>query len=85
MKFKKKGEERMRKPMMIDKDWQIMNEKEKSIACKQMFYESTKRRCNRKEPGTGCIVPWDVEELYNYSKEHRISNQDIERIFKEAK
>ena len=75
----------MRKPMMIDKDWQIMNEKEKSIACKQMFYESTKRRCNRKEQGTGCIVPWDVEELYNYSKEHRITNQDIDRIFKEAK
>ena len=75
----------MRKPMMIDKDWQIMNEKEKSIACKQMFYESTKRRCNRKEPGTGAIVPWDVEELYQYSKEHRISNQDLERIFKEAK
>ena len=75
----------MRKPMMIDKDWQIMNEKEKSIACRQMFYESTKRRCNRKEPGTGAIVPWDVEELYNYSKEHRISTQDIDRIFKEAK
>jgi len=75
----------MRKPMMIDKDWQIMNEKEKSIACRQMFYESTKRRCNRKEPGTGAIVPWDVEELYQYSKEHRISNEDIDRIFKEAK
>jgi len=75
----------MRKPMMIDKDWQIMNEREKSIACRQMFYESTKRRCNRKEPGTGAIVPWDVEELYNYSKEHKISNQDLDRIFKEAK
>ena len=75
----------MRKPMMIDKDWQIMNEKEKSIACRQMFYESTKRRCNRKEPGTGAIVPWDVEELYQYSKEHRITNQDLERIFKEVK
>ena len=75
----------MRMPMMIDKDWQIMNEKEKSIACKQMFYESTKRRSNRKEPGTGAIVPWDVEELYNYSKEHKISNQDLDRIFKEAK
>ena len=75
----------MRMPMMIDKDWQIMNEKEKSIACRQMFVESTKRRCNRKEPGTGAIVPWDVEELYQYSKEHRISNQDLERIFKEAK
>lgn len=75
----------MRKPMMIDKDWQIMNERERSIACKQMFYESTKRRCNRKEQGTGAVVPWDIEELYNYSKEHRISNQEIERIFKEVK
>ena len=75
----------MRMPMMIDKDWYSMDARERSIACKQMFYESTKRRCNRKEPGTGCIVPWDVQELYEYSKEHRISNDDIERIFKEAK
>jgi len=75
----------MRRPMMIDKDWQIMNEREKSIACKQLFKIESHRRCNRKEQGTGSIVPWDVEELYNYSKEHRISNQDIDRIFKEVK
>ncbi|HQG82451.1 MAG TPA: hypothetical protein PLU14_03610 [Caldisericia bacterium] len=75
----------MRKPDLLSKDWNCMDARERSIACKQMFYESTKRRCNRKEPGTGCIVPWDVQELYEYSKEHRISNDDIERIFKEAK
>ena len=75
----------MRMPMMIDKDWYSMDARERSIACRQMFYESTKRRCNRKEQGTGAVVPWDVEELYNYSKEHRITNQDLERIFKEVK
>jgi len=75
----------MRRPDLMGKDWYSMDARERSIACRQMFYESTKRRCNRKEPGTGAIVPWDVEELYQYSKEHRISNQDLERIFKEAK
>lgn len=75
----------MRRPDLLDKDWKSMDAKERSIACRQLFYESTKRRCNRKEPGTGAIVPWDVEELYQYSKEHRISNEDLERIFKEVK
>ena len=75
----------MRMPDLMDKDWNSMNEREKSIACKQYFYESTQRRGNRKEQGTGAIIPWDVEELYQYSKEHRISNDDIERLFKEVK
>ena len=75
----------MRMPDLLSKDWNSMDARERSIACKQMFYESTKRRSNRKEPGTGAIVPWDVEELYNYSKEHRISKQEIDRIFKEVK
>lgn len=71
--------------MMIDKAWNSMNEVEKSIACRQMFKIESHRRCNRKEPGTNVIVPWDVEELYQYSKEHKISNDEIERLFKEAK
>jgi len=75
----------MRRPDLMSKDWNLMTEQQRSIACKQMFYESTRKRCNRKEQGTGAIVPWDVEELYNYSKEHRISNQDIDRLFKEVK
>ena len=75
----------MRKPMMIDKAWNDMNDYERSIACKQMFKIESHRRCNRKEQGTGAVVPWDIEELYQYSKEHRISNDDIERIFKEVK
>jgi len=75
----------MRMPDLMSKDWNSMDAKERSIACKQLFFESTKRRCNRKEQGTGAIVPWDVEELYQYSKEHKITKQDIDRIFKEAK
>jgi len=75
----------MRRPDLMSKDWKSMDARERSIACKQLFFESTKRRCNRKEQGTGSIVPWDVEELYQYSKEHRITNQDIDRIFKEVK
>jgi hypothetical protein len=75
----------MRRPDLMCKDWSSMDEQERSIACRQLFFESTRRRCNKKEPGTGAIIPWEVEELYNYSKEHKISNQDIERIFKEVK
>ena len=75
----------MRRPDLMDKDLSKMNERERSIAYRQLFYESTKRRCNRKETGTGAIVPWDVEELYEYSKKHRISNEDLQRIFKEVK
>ena len=75
----------MRKPDLMSKDWNLMDEQQRSKACKQLFYESTKRRCNRKEPGTGRIIPWDVEELYQYSKEHKISNEDLQRIFKEVK
>ena len=75
----------MRMPDLMSKDWNSMDAKERSIACKQLFFESTKRRCNRKEQGTGAIVPWDVEELYQYSKEHKITKQDIDRIFKEVK
>ena len=75
----------MRRPDLMSKAWNSMNERERSNACRQLFYESTRRRCNRKEQGTGAVVPWEVEELYNYSKEHKISNQELERIFKEVK
>ena len=75
----------MRMPDLLSKDLNSMDARERSIAYRQLFYESTRRRCNRKEPGTGAIVPWDVEELYQYSKEHRITNEEIERIFKEVK
>ena len=75
----------MRKPQMIDKDWNLMDEQQRSIACRQLFKIESHRRGNRKEIGTNVIVPWDIEELYQYSKEHRISNDDIERLFKEVK
>jgi len=75
----------MRKPDLMSKDWNLMDEQQRSKACRQLFYEESHRSGNRKEPGTGAIIPWSVEELYQYSKEHKISNDEIERIFKEVK
>ena len=75
----------MRRPDLMSKDWNSMDARERSIACRQLFKIESHRSSNRKEQGTGSIVPWDIEELYEYSKEHRISNKEIERIFKEAK
>ena len=75
----------MRRPDLMSKDWNLMDEQQRSKACRQLFFESTRKRCNRREPGTGSIIPWDVEELYEYSKEHKITKSDVERIFKEVK
>ncbi|KYC44377.1 MAG: hypothetical protein APG10_01776 [Candidatus Methanofastidiosum methylothiophilum] len=70
---------------LANADFLSLNDEGKRQACRQMFYESTKRRGNRKETGTGAVVPWDLQELYYYTMEHKITKSDIERIFKEVK
>ena len=47
----------MRRPDLMSKDWNNMNERERSIVCRQMFKIESHRHYNRKEQELGASFP----------------------------